>query len=138
MRQYIPLIYFAFYLTCLIERKAGQVNNNNEPNFDVQNSVALYKNFIKRFYRKFKNEDDYYQRYLNFVRTLRTINKINAGATEKVGPNQFADWSDEERYKRMDKMKKRGAMDPEIKAIEDAKLSPPHVGYVFFFITASK
>ncbi|KAH9633314.1 hypothetical protein HF086_004028 [Spodoptera exigua] len=85
--------------------------------FRLKDAPQLYKDFIKRYHRTFESEYDYNQRYMNFIQTLRYINSINAQTftEQKVLPNQFADYSDDERRNYLRKTAKR--IDPELRMI---------------------
>uniref|UniRef100_A0A2H1X189 SFRICE_027567 n=1 Tax=Spodoptera frugiperda TaxID=7108 RepID=A0A2H1X189_SPOFR len=85
--------------------------------FKLKDAPQLYKDFTKRYHRTFTSEYDYNQRYLNFIQTLRYINSINAQTftQQKVLPNQFADYSDDERRDYLRKTAKR--IDPELRMI---------------------
>lgn len=85
--------------------------------FNLRNASSIYKDFIKRYNRTFKGYHDYYQRYINFVNTLRTINNINkqSSVMQKVLPNKFADWSDDERRNLLLRTTKKNRIDPELK-----------------------
>nr|XP_021191847.2 uncharacterized protein LOC110377323 [Helicoverpa armigera] len=92
--------------------------------FQLKDAPELYKDFIKRYHRTFDSEYDYNQRYMNFVQTLRYINSINAQSftQQKVLPNQYADFSDEERRAYLRKTEKK--IDPELKIILRMKDEP--------------
>lgn len=68
------------------------------PIFQMQEAPFLFQKFMKRYDKKYNNEWDYQNRYLNFVNTLRKVNEINAEpGSVKVVPNKYADLSDQER-----------------------------------------
>lgn len=85
--------------------------------FQLKDAPELYKDFAKRYHRTFKSEYDYNQRYLNFVQTLRYINSINtqSDTQQKVLPNQYADYSDDERRAYLRRNHKH--IDPQLKTI---------------------
>lgn len=93
--------------------------------FDLKKAPELYEQFIKRHNRKFKSEQDYNERFQNFVVTLRHINTINAQShktQQKVLPNQFADFSNDERRRILQRTTKN--IDPELKQILRIKDNP--------------
>lgn len=93
--------------------------------FDLKKAPQLYEQFIQRHKRKFKSEEEYNERFQNFVQTLRYINKINAqshATQQKVLPNQFADFSNDERRRILQRTTKN--IDPELKTILRIKDNP--------------
>ncbi|KAJ8728207.1 hypothetical protein PYW08_016592 [Mythimna loreyi] len=91
--------FLALALTLLYPLLANSLEEESNFVFELKDAPAVYRQFAKRYNRTFKSEYDYNQRYTNFVQTLRYINSINSqGDTlQKVLPNQFADYSDNER-----------------------------------------
>lgn len=80
---------------------------------DLQNGQKLYEDFIAKYNRTFTGELDYQNRYSNFMRTLKNVNRINSiQGSVKVGLNQFADFSATEYKKTMDHTEKK--VDPEL------------------------
>ncbi|CAH1645460.1 unnamed protein product [Spodoptera littoralis] len=116
-----------FVLEVILLYLISHVKMDNNFVFKLKDAPQLYKDFTKRYHRTFQSEYDYNQRYLNFIQTLRYINSINAQTftQQKVLPNQFADYSDDERRDYLRKTAKR--IDPELRMIlrmnEDPEIS---------------
>lgn len=112
MENYIVLAVFLLYPSLPVSS-----GKDTSFVFDLKDAPALYKDFAKRYQRKFKSEFDYNQRYINFVQTLRYINGINSQADtlQKVLPNQYADFSDDERREFLRENHKH--IDPELRDI---------------------
>lgn len=106
-----------FVLEVILLYLISFVKLDNNFVFKLKDAPQLYKDFTKRYHRTFASEYDYNQRYLNFIQTLRYINSINAQTftQQKVLPNQFADYSDDERREYLRKTAKR--IDPELRMI---------------------
>ncbi|CAH3816468.1 unnamed protein product [Pieris brassicae] len=61
----------------------------------MRDGPRLYADYVKKYMKKYDDEE-YYTRYHNFMKTLRKINQINSRSSEKVQPNKYADWSEKE------------------------------------------
>ncbi|KAI5651715.1 cathepsin propeptide inhibitor domain (I29) domain-containing protein [Phthorimaea operculella] len=65
--------------------------------YPIQEGPRLYQEFVKRYNKKFQNEQEYQFRYNNFLKTLHIINEMNRDSLgPQVGPNFFADFTSAE------------------------------------------
>ncbi|CAK1547244.1 unnamed protein product [Leptosia nina] len=64
--------------------------------YNLRDGPQIYKKYVEKFNKTY-SDDEYYTRYHNFMNTLRQINYINSKKPQKVQPNKYADWSDDER-----------------------------------------
>lgn len=81
--------------------------------YDLQNGQQLYEDFAAKYNRTFAGELDYQNRYSNFLRTLKNVNRINSiKGSVKVGINQYADFTATEYEKTMNQPEKK--VDPEL------------------------
>lgn len=66
--------------------------------YNLRDGPQLYRDYVEKFNKRFKGDEEYRERYSNFMKTLRVINEINSQpGSEKVRPNKYADLSDFER-----------------------------------------
>ncbi|CAB3224256.1 unnamed protein product [Arctia plantaginis] len=70
-----------------------------KPIYKLEDAPKLFKQFIKDYDKKYKNEEDKSEHYKTFVNTLKEINMINSNKeySSTVDINLFADLSTEER-----------------------------------------
>lgn len=63
--------------------------------YNLRNGPQLYEDYVKKFGKKFRDSQEYHERYYNFMETLRKVNEINSQPnTQKVRLNQYADLSE--------------------------------------------
>lgn len=99
--------------------------------YDLRDGPQLFKKYIKKFGKTFNGQEDYYNRYDQFMKTLKTINQINSKpGSRKVRLNQHADLTDDQ--KRFINVEKTTKIDPELKLLMQKKR--PRVDSLFQFI----
>lgn len=64
----------------------------NALSYNLRDGPTLFSKFVKKFGKKYEGQEDYHNHYMNFMKTLRTINEINSQpGSQKVRPNRNAD-----------------------------------------------
>ncbi|CAH2106322.1 unnamed protein product [Euphydryas editha] len=96
--------------------------------YNLRDGPQLYRKYVEKFNKTFKGDEEYRDRYSNFMKTLRVINEINSQpGSEKVRPNKYADLSDFERSN----IEGTTKIDPELKI--QMKGRKPSVDSLFIF-----
>lgn len=71
--------------------------------YDISHGQALYADYIKKYNKVFASREEYRTRYLNFLKTLKQVNEINARPVPlKVVPNKFADLSEADKMEALE------------------------------------
>lgn len=76
-----------------------RIDDSPKPIYDLKKAQELFKDFEKKFQKKYKNEKDRLEHYNYFVESLKEINRINSdkeySSTSDI--NLFSDFSPSER-----------------------------------------
>ncbi|KAM3961048.1 BCP inhibitor [Aphomia sociella] len=77
----------------------ASANNTSEKEFyDVNEAPSLFEKFVKEYNREYKDDSDRQAHYEAFVKSLHSINDMNAKQPHATfGINKFADYTEEEK-----------------------------------------
>lgn len=65
--------------------------------YDLNNAKELYENYIKKYNKQYKDEDDKAVHFEAFKESLKRINEVNTGDySHTAGLNDRSDYTDEE------------------------------------------
>lgn len=101
--------------------------------FDLRDGPQLYKKYIEKFGKIIKGQEDYHNRYNNFINTLTIINQINSvPRSQRVRLNRYADLTDDQKIITTAGAEQTAKVDPELKLQMKEKV--PKVESLFKFI----
>lgn len=74
-------------------------SSSSKPQYKLEEATKLFENFIKKYNKIYKDNEDKEKHYKVFVKNLKYINDVNSDPeiSSTVDINNFADFTDEEK-----------------------------------------
>ncbi|XP_026750824.1 cysteine proteinase B-like [Galleria mellonella] len=91
-------VFISVVLLIVVIAMASADDTPKKVYYDVNEAPSLFEKFVKEYNREYKDETDRKTHYDAFVKSLHSINEMNANQPHATfGINQFADYTEEER-----------------------------------------